>query len=158
MSPRAERPGFEPGYGIHEDAPPTDEYPWSRAEDLLRDARNYWIGTTRADGRPHVIPVWGIWAEGGFVFGTSPDSVKGRNIKRNPEIVMHLESGDDVVIIEGPVEMTQDPDFLGRIGPVYNEKYDLDMEWKGAFVLRPTKALTWLESEYPKTATRWIFD
>jgi hypothetical protein len=70
---------------------------------------------------------------------------------------MHLESGDDVVILEGTVELTQDPDFLGRIGPVYNRKYDLDMEWKGAFFLRPRKALTWLESEYPKTATRWIF-
>ena len=34
--------------------------PWSWALDRLSQARNYWIATTRADGRPHSRPVWGV--------------------------------------------------------------------------------------------------
>ena len=37
------------------------ELPWAWATERLNRARNYWIATTRSDGRPHSRPVWGIW-------------------------------------------------------------------------------------------------
>ena len=33
--------------------------PWAYAEQRLVAARNYWLATTRPDGRPHVSPAWG---------------------------------------------------------------------------------------------------
>lgn len=45
--------------------------PWSWATERLVAARNYWIATTRANGRPHCRPVWGVWFEGvGLYFST----------------------------------------------------------------------------------------
>ena len=29
----------------------------------MSKAHNYWVSTTRPDGRPHVMPVWGVWIE-----------------------------------------------------------------------------------------------
>ena len=104
------------------------------------------------------MPVWGVWAEGGVCFGTNPESVKGRNLAANPEAVIHLESGDDVVILEGVVALVDDAEAVERIGAIYNPKYDLDLDWTGAFRLRPRIAFTWLESDFPATATRWVFE
>ena len=77
---------------------------WSHAEQRLKRARNYWTATTRLDGTPHAVPVWRIWVEGSLYFGTSRRSVKGRNLAHSPGLVVHLESADDVVILEGEVE------------------------------------------------------
>lgn len=67
-------------------------------------ARNYWVVTTRSDGKPHSVPVWSIWLDETFYFGTDRRSRKGRNLATNPGLVVHLESGDDVVILEGVAE------------------------------------------------------
>jgi len=51
-----------PGYGI-----PTHTeglLPWSFALERLEKARNYWVATTRPDGRPHTVPVWGVLVDG----------------------------------------------------------------------------------------------
>ena len=49
-------------YGIHEG----DEgmLTWDFVDEQMANSRNYWISTTRPDGRPHVAPVWGIWKVG----------------------------------------------------------------------------------------------
>ena len=64
-------------------------------------SRSYWICTARPDGRPHSIPVWGMWVDGALYFGTARDARKAKNIAHNPAVSVHLESGDDVVILEG---------------------------------------------------------
>jgi Pyridoxamine 5'-phosphate oxidase len=80
-------------------APSGELLPWSWAEQRLVAARNYWIATTRPDGRPHCRPVWGVWLPDGFWFSTG--SVARHNLVANPQITVHLESGDQVVIVEG---------------------------------------------------------
>jgi hypothetical protein len=80
-------------------APPGELLPWSWAEQRLVAARNYWIATTRPNGRPHCRPVWGVWLPDGFWFSTG--SLARHNLAANPHITLHLESGDQVVIVEG---------------------------------------------------------
>ena len=128
-------------------------------------ARNYWIGTTRSNGAPHVAPVWGIWLDGTFHFSTDRGSSKGRNLALNPQIVVHLESGDDVVILEGAVEEVTDLLVLQRFADAYAAKYQIQVNLAAyarranpIFVLRPRVAYAWLESDYPGGATRWQFD
>jgi PPOX class probable F420-dependent enzyme len=153
--PVASRPSFHSGYGISADEEGMLDWDW--AEERLVAARNYWIGTTRADGRPHAAPVWGVWLDGALLFGTSPESVKGRNIARDPRVVAHLESGDEVVILEGAITMLDDPDRLRELERVYSEKYAFDAKFPAAFQLKPDYALAWTESDYPRTATRFDF-
>jgi len=95
---RASLPDVPAMYGLK----PRKQYlPFGHAEERLAKARNYWICTTRPDGRPHSIPVWGFWIDGAVYFGTARTSRKARNLVHTPAVSIHLESGDDVVILEG---------------------------------------------------------
>ena len=135
---------------------------WGHAEERLERARNYWVATTRPDGTPHAAPVWGVWVAGSLYFGTGRGSVKGRNLAHSPELVVHLESGDDVVILEGEVEEVRDRPSFGAIDAAYRAKYGMGVAEAGDdgavwYVVRPRKAHAWLENDFPNTATRWRF-
>ncbi len=154
--PVATRPRFPNDYGI---ASADDGLlPWSWAEERLEVSRNYWIGTSGPTGVPHAMPVWGLWLDGAVVFSTSPASRKGRNLARDPRVVVHLESGDEVVVLEGEVEKVV---LDERIADAYETKYDHRPEagspeglW---YRLQPRVAYAWLEADYPQTATRFEF-
>ena len=75
---------------------------WAEVEAQLRAAFNYWLSTTRPTGAPHAVPIWGLWHEGAFYFYTEPQTQKVKNLTAHPDAVLHLESADDVVIVEGP--------------------------------------------------------
>jgi hypothetical protein len=135
---------------------------WGHAEERLERARNYWIATTRPDGKPHAAPVWGVWVEGSLYFGTGRSSVKGRNLSHSSELVVHLESADDVVILEGEVEEVLDRPSFEAIDVAYRAKYGMGVAEAGEdgavwHVVRPRKAHAWLENDFPNTATRWRF-
>jgi len=97
--------------------------PWNKIDNWLRAARSIWISTTRPDGRPHAVPVWFIWAERDLYFISARNLQKARNLARQPWTVVHLGDGDDVVILEGPVEIVREQDELERIDELYRAKY-----------------------------------
>jgi hypothetical protein len=151
--PTRSRPEFGPHYGISTE----DEgmLPWSWADERLAASRNYWIVTAGADGMPNAAPVWGVWVEGAVYFGTNPRSRKGRDLAHDPRVVIHLESGDEVVILHGEVELGEVDD---SVLDAYGAKYGYRPPGTRLFRFRPRRALAWLETEYPKTATRFDFD
>ncbi len=67
-----------PGYGIAQKRDGLME--WEHLSKHMASARNYWIITTRPDGRPHAAPVWGVWMDEVFYFSTGARSVKARNL------------------------------------------------------------------------------
>jgi general stress protein 26 len=159
MEPSRRRPPFK-GYGV----PASEDgmLPWSWAAERLEKARNYWVTTTRPDGRPHSMPVWGIWLDGAFYFGSGRNSAKSRNLAANPAIVVHLESGDETVILEGLAESVLDEALEQRVDEVYGAKYDFTPDSSGEsdpwFVVRPERAYAWTERSYPSSATQFDFD
>jgi hypothetical protein len=158
LEPRASRPGFSEGYGISPDA--EGMLPWAWADERLAAARSYWVGSTRGDGSPHAAPVWGVWLRDGVYFGTSRSSRKGRNLARDPRCVVHLESGDEVVILEGRVEGIPVDE---RLADAYEAKYDYRPQPPGGdgeawYRLRPHVAYAWSERDFPRTATRFTFE
>jgi PPOX class probable F420-dependent enzyme len=156
--PDAARPRFPNVYGIHEDADGLLDWGW--ATERLTQARNYWVATTHPDGRPHAMPVWGLWFEDVFYFSSSPDSRKARNLDANPAVVVHLESGDDVVIVEGDASRVIDEALLQRLGADYTRKYEFDVSFTGGrplLAVRPRVAYAWQERDFPVTATRFTF-
>jgi nitroimidazol reductase NimA-like FMN-containing flavoprotein (pyridoxamine 5'-phosphate oxidase superfamily) len=137
--------------------------PFSHAEQRLASSRNYWICTARPDGRPHSIPVWGFWLDGAVYFGTARSSRKARNLAHHPAVSIHLDSGDDVVILEGTaveVDLT-DKATLKKLDAASRAKYKMPMlVMPGAMVyfVRPRVVLAWTEKDFPNNATRWRFD
>jgi hypothetical protein len=146
------------GYGISTDA--AGQLDWAWAEERLTAARNYWVCTASPRGRPHVAPVWGLWIDDAFFFSSDPTSTKGRNIEAGSIVVVHLESGDDVVILEGPASPPAAA-LLQRAAAAYQEKYDTPIDpnnpGHGMYVVRPMTALAWREQDFPTSATRYSF-
>jgi pyridoxine/pyridoxamine 5'-phosphate oxidase len=148
-----------PGYGIKDSA--TGYMPWEHVEQQLRDSRNYWICSVGGDGRPHAMPVWGILLDGVVCFSTGGSSRKGRNLARDPHVSVHLESGDDVVIIEGVVEEMANDERFARFREAYQAKYAFRPDWSPdspTYSVRPERIFAWLEKDFTGTATRWVFD
>jgi hypothetical protein len=169
MEPRPSRPQLPPGYGMERaSGRPGERLPWARVSEWLASARNYWVCTTRSDGRPHAKPVWGLWLDGAFVFSTHPETVTARNIRANPEVTVHLESGDQVLILEGTARRISDRPLLERFGRLYEAKYrwpicpeDVDPENPNSayYLVRPRRSVSWgSETEIGETITRWNFE
>jgi hypothetical protein len=156
------RPGIPASYGIGRDgSAPGELLPWAQVVEWLEAARNYWISTTRPDGRPHAKPVWGLWLDGMVMFSTDPTSVTGRNLAAGSQMQIHLESGDEVAILDGVVEHPSDPGLLARFADAYDSKYgirvDVASDHTPILALRPRTVMSWTEANYPGTATRWTF-
>jgi hypothetical protein len=64
---------------------------WPSVEQRLVKSLRYWLGTVRRDGSPHVVPVDGIWLDGGCYFGGDPATVHIRNLRRDGRATLHLE-------------------------------------------------------------------
>ncbi|MDP8908435.1 MAG: pyridoxamine 5'-phosphate oxidase family protein [Chloroflexota bacterium] len=135
--------------------------PWAHVVVRLERAENYWLATSRPDGRPHVTPVWGVWVEDALYFDGIPTALWARNMARNPAVTVHLESGVDVVILEGSGEdvMTvADRALASQIVRQWDAKYGRltpDPVTDGIFRLRPSTARAW--TRFPDDATRWQF-
>jgi nitroimidazol reductase NimA-like FMN-containing flavoprotein (pyridoxamine 5'-phosphate oxidase superfamily) len=163
IEPRVGRPRLPRDYGVPESNEGT--LPWQHAVDRLTAAKNYWVGTTRPDGRPHASPIWGVWLDGAFYFDGSPETRRGRNLAENPSIVVHLESGDEVVILEGEAHAAGRPEraLAERVAAAYRAKYERHgyapqpEQWDegGLYVMRPRTAFAW--TTFPTDMTRWRF-
>lgn len=152
-------PHVPPLYGLKS---PHEFLPFSHAEQRLAKSRNYWICTSRPDGRPHSIPVWGFWIDGTLFFGTARSARKAQNLAHNPAISVHLESGDDVVILEGTaveVDPTDKP-ILKKLDAASRTKYKMPMmiiPESVVYSVSPRVVLAWTEKDFPNNATRWEF-
>jgi Pyridoxamine 5'-phosphate oxidase len=169
MQPTPSRPYLPHGYGIEKaTGAPGERLPWSRVREWLGTARNYWVCTTRPDGRPHTKPVWGVWLESQFLFSTHPDTITARNLQRNPALVVHPESGDRVAIVEGTAVRVDNRPLLARFGEAYEAKYDWPLSSEDLapgnpdaafYAVRPRVVLSWASAtEIGQTITRWRFD
>lgn len=154
---RRSRPETEESYGIPEDG--EGMLGWEFVVEGMTNDRNYWVSTTLPDGRPHARPVWGVWVDGTFHCGGGERTRWARNLAAGSEIVVHRESGADVVILEGTAEKlteeSADPELLERLDAAYEEKYGV-RHGTPFWAVRPRKVLAW--SDYPTDATRWAFE
>jgi hypothetical protein len=153
---RPERPNLAPGYGIK---PATEGrlILWSEVEKKLTSARNYWIATASPQGMPHAAPVWGIWHRGAFHFSTDPQSRKGIHLAANNAIVVHLDSGDDVVVLEGIAERLSTEVSIDELDATYFQKYGFHLQGDSTYRVEPLKVFAWAEADFPSSATRWRF-
>lgn len=165
--PTADRPLMPEGYGVPETT--SGVLPWERVERALVEALHYWVATTRPDGRPHVVPRWGVWTRDAFWYDGSPSTVHVQNLIQDPRMVLHLESGEHAVVLEGEARPSKPVD--GEFGRHLSEQFGIKYgpkgyepppdAWSGSdagglVVFRPSKALAWFS--FPEDVTRFRFD
>jgi hypothetical protein len=147
-----------PGYGVTRNR--KGLLPWRWAERRLRGSHEYWLITVRPNGRPHAMPVWGIWVDRTFYFGTGRRSRKARNLARNSRCVVGTERADEAVIVEGVAKEVTDRKVLARLARPYHAKYKpwkLDPALGPVYAVRPRVAFGLHEKRFVRTATRWRF-
>lgn len=157
--PEPTRMQLPEGYGAFEPFTIETAPSWDDYEPMLEQSRNYWIAISGAP-TPVVVPVWGIWIDGTLVFSTDPKSRKAKSLSKNPGCVVHLESGDDVMIVHGTAERVPGTDataFLNAYELKYGIVIDPESDDQAIFRVIPSFALTWLERDFIETATRWDF-
>lgn len=150
--PRADRP-HAPAYFKPDHV--ADLLPWSWAVDLMNRVRNVTVSTVRPDGRPHAMPIWGIWHSDVYCMSTAITSVKSTNLKANPECVITSTEGDDSVVLEGRAELSEPPEGFAE---AYDAKYDEQVDEGPIWIVRPRVAFAFQATDdFDKTATRWRF-
>jgi nitroimidazol reductase NimA-like FMN-containing flavoprotein (pyridoxamine 5'-phosphate oxidase superfamily) len=105
----------------------TELTPWPQGEDVLRQAKTYWLTTVRPGGRPHVAPVWGVWLEGALYFSTGASSRKARNLAAEPRCCVSVDSEALQVVVEGRCSRVAEEGTLARVAEAYGPKYDWPM-------------------------------
>jgi Pyridoxamine 5'-phosphate oxidase len=121
---------------------------WEEVEQKLVESKTYWLATTRPDGRPHSVPVDGIWWEGALYFGGDPATVHMRNLRFDPRAVVHTESGESPVIAEGTAEWRRpsQAEISGLAGATqakYGYPASPDSFRAGTWRLSPGRVLAW---------------
>ena len=143
----------------------TEAPPWPTVDAALTDAELYWITTVRADGRPHVTPLVGLWADDTFVFCTGPAEQKARNLEHRAAVAVTTgvntwHDGLDVVV-EGVAERVTGRAVLQKLADGYRDKYGSDWDFPcddevfdpgnmAAYVfrVRPAKVLAFAKSPH----------
>ena len=100
--------------------------PEQRRAFLMYGTRTGKLATIRADGRPHVVPIWFVLDGDDIILTTGATSVKARNMRRDPRVSLAVDDQQppySFVMVEGVATLTEDaPDLLAwatRIGGRY---------------------------------------
>ncbi|HEV7741183.1 MAG TPA: pyridoxamine 5'-phosphate oxidase family protein, partial [Pseudolysinimonas sp.] len=140
---------------------------WAQVEARLVASHHYWLATVRPDGRPHLIPRWGVWVDDAFYYDGAPSTRHARNAEANPACSLSLEDGQHAVIVEGTSVATRaDADGLGaRLAQAFTKYHDdghtpgpdawAGEQGGGLRIFTPVSAMAWFR--FPTDATRFVF-
>jgi len=109
-------------YGQPTSTPPLD---WGWVDTQLLEAGTYWV-IARTQGHPHPRPVWGVW-QGDNLYLSIGTPATARAISADPVVTVHLDSGTDVVIVEGrSAGAVTDTAVLAEYDRKYAWSYDIE--------------------------------
>ncbi|HLI44653.1 MAG TPA: pyridoxamine 5'-phosphate oxidase family protein [Acidimicrobiales bacterium] len=146
---------------------------WDEVARNLEPHRNYWLVTVDASGAPHATPVWGVVHDSAFYSFSTRESHKAQHLARDPRAVVHLEDGDDVVIVHGVMKDLGDPAGSPDVVEAFTRKYDepgdsaylptaTPAAAPGAYYrpdvlyrLVPERALMWSMDDFDGSQARW---
>lgn len=102
---------------------------WQRVVDALArtqqlpvsdSASHYWIGTTRPDGRPHVMGAGIVWDGNHFYLVSGAGTQKSTNLARDPRCVVSVAAQGIDITAEGKATIIRDEGELERIAKLFS--------------------------------------
>jgi len=149
-----------PEYGLLDADQGRGLLPWQWAQERLEMSRNYWVATTRPDGRPHATAVWGIWRDNTFYFSAGRLTRKARNLAHNASCVVCTENAAEAVIVEGVAQLVGNSKVFEWLMQMYQAKYTSAYpDDSNVYAVQPKVAFGFIENaaEFSGSATRWRF-
>ena len=160
--PIADRPAIPREYGVSTGS--KGMLSWEAVEAQLAAAKLFWVATASAGGRPRVRPVDGTWFEGSIYVGGSPETAWVRDLLSNPNVSVHLDSTDGIVIVDG-VAASGGGGISGaaaeRLADLQDERFPYgrpraeDYAAVGSIAIRPRVIVAW--RDFAKDPTRFRF-
>lgn len=158
MTRIATRPYLPPGYGVVDAEMGSGLLAWEWAEQRLERARSYWVSSVAPDGRPHAMPVWGIWWDAALWFSTDGATRKARNLAHDPRCVVTPEDASEAVIVEALAEFVDDGATRAELAVRYEAKYGMGFPPDSSVLrARADVVFAFTEMELGSNATRWRF-
>jgi hypothetical protein len=96
---------------------------WPEARRRLADQGTYWLATVCPDGRPHVVPLLGVWLDGALHFTSNANARKARNLANSSHCVVTTGGPALDLVVEGQAARVRDEAKLHRAAQVYASKY-----------------------------------
>lgn len=113
--------------------------------DKFAAADAVWFASVRADGRPHLAPIWHTWHLNAAWVVTQGQTVRAQNIALNSAVSLALTDPMNALILEGAATLA--PEAVEVIRPVFLSKYKWDIGTDPGYnhILRitPTKLMAW---------------
>ena len=84
------------------------------------------LATVRADGSPHVAPIWFVLDGDDLIFTTGRDTVKGRNLTRDPRVSISIDDQTppySFITIFGTATISEDLDEMLVWATKIGERY-----------------------------------
>jgi hypothetical protein len=138
---------------------------WADIAERLSAPRQYWLNTTTPACAPHAVPVWGVVTGETLYFYSKRTTVKARNLAADPRAVVHLESGEDVLIVRGLLDDLGAPAEVQCIVAALAAKYTRpedqqylpsnDPPFDAVYALRPQSVMAWRLDDYAASERRW---
>ncbi len=93
---------------------------------VSKGTRTAKLSTVRADGSPHIAPIWFLLDGDELVFNTGAETVKGRNLARDGRVALCVDDDKPpfaFVVLQGQARLSDDLDevrhWAGRLGARY---------------------------------------
>jgi Pyridoxamine 5'-phosphate oxidase len=142
-----------------------DDLPWEWVVGQLRSSGTYWVVPRGGAGAPHSRPVWGVWRDDELLL-TIGSPVLRRELASDPIVTVHLDSGTDVVVVEGTASVADGADliagFIEDYDPKYDWSYDLD-DLGPPMRITPVTVIAyrsggWAGREGFRQSGKWVFE
>jgi nitroimidazol reductase NimA-like FMN-containing flavoprotein (pyridoxamine 5'-phosphate oxidase superfamily) len=155
-----QRPAIPTSYGIATGFDGMLE--WSRVATVLRDATILWVATSRPDGDPHLIPIWGAWADGAAYIEGGDETRWAKNLAGGSAVHVGVD-GDGLQVMVRGTAAKHDVDAATQraIADVYTAKYPYRPEGTTFWVIRPASVLAWSTATvdaFASTPTEFVFE
>jgi len=161
-NPKISRPIFPKGYADK----PASYVSWEWVASQLTESKHYWLCSVRPDGRPHVVPRWGVFIDNKLYYDGSTETRHARNILENPHITLNLESGEKAIIMEGTTRPAEKPtpQFAQTLAAAIGQKYAAlgyspePNQWDegGLYVFTPRQCIAW--TVFFENPTKFVFE
>jgi general stress protein 26 len=163
---------MQPKFDARFSDPEAQPTPFSEVTETLERAELYWLTTVRADGRPHVTPLIGVFDDGAVHFCTGLGEQKARNLEHTQQVVLttgsnRWDKGLDVVVEGSAVRITE-REALQRLADAYEAKYGSVWHFDvvdggfgtqndvgGVFRIEPAKVLAFAKDPHGQTSYRF---
>lgn len=93
---------------------------------VMHGTRTGKLSTVRADGSPHLAPLWFLLDGDDIVLTTEKNSVKGRNLARDGRFVLCIDQDQPpyaFVLLHGHAETSEDPEEMLHWGGLLGARY-----------------------------------